>query len=193
MCRSIGESKRQSQILVQPVPDGECSFRNIFRTDLDLVITRTEIDFGEDFSTGRVSFNPNPPKLPPRITGSSLSIPTKRREIQTSRDTTTILESSRTTPNHLEDWIPKNNEYNEVVEGEMLLLESVSHSRNLESSLKNKNQGLNFRKRERERSSNFGSQCVICFFEWPTAQGGRWGSIYSPHLKKSHWGEFSPD
>jgi hypothetical protein len=23
-----------------------------------------------------------------------------------------------------------------------------------------------------------------CFREWPTTQGGSWGSIYSPHLKR---------
>jgi hypothetical protein len=41
MCRSIGESKRHNQILIQPVPGRECSFRDIFWTDLDLMITRT--------------------------------------------------------------------------------------------------------------------------------------------------------
>jgi hypothetical protein len=25
------------------------------------------------------------------------------------------------------------------------------------------------------------------FSKWPTTQGGRWGSIYSPHLKKSRY------
>jgi hypothetical protein len=54
MCRSIGESKRHNQVLVQPVPGGESSLRNIFRTDLDLMITRMEIDFGKDFSTGKL-------------------------------------------------------------------------------------------------------------------------------------------
>jgi hypothetical protein len=38
ICRSIGESKRHNQILVQPVPGGESSLRDIFRTDLDLMI-----------------------------------------------------------------------------------------------------------------------------------------------------------
>jgi hypothetical protein len=54
MCRSIGESKQHNQILVQPVPGGEGSLRNIFRTDLDLMITRMEIDLGKDFSTGKL-------------------------------------------------------------------------------------------------------------------------------------------
>jgi hypothetical protein len=51
----------------------------------------------------RVSFNPIPPKLPPRSTRFSLSIPMKRRAIQTSWDFTTILGSSRATPSHLGD------------------------------------------------------------------------------------------
>jgi hypothetical protein len=51
----------------------------------------------------------------------------------------------------------------------VLLLESVIHSRKLESSLKNKNQGLDLRERDRERSSKFGSQGVLCFSEWPIA------------------------
>jgi hypothetical protein len=38
ICRSIGESKRHNQILVQSVPGGESSLRDIFRTDLDLMI-----------------------------------------------------------------------------------------------------------------------------------------------------------
>jgi hypothetical protein len=54
MCRSIGDSKRHNQILVQSVPCGEGSLRNVFRTDLDLVITRTEIDLGKDFCTGKL-------------------------------------------------------------------------------------------------------------------------------------------
>jgi hypothetical protein len=54
MCRSIGESKRHNQILVQPVPIGEGSLRDIFRTDFDLMITRTEIDIGKDFSTDKL-------------------------------------------------------------------------------------------------------------------------------------------
>jgi hypothetical protein len=30
MCRSIGEPKQYNQILIQPIPGGEGSFRNIF-------------------------------------------------------------------------------------------------------------------------------------------------------------------
>jgi dynactin complex subunit len=54
MCRSIGESKRHNQILIQPIPGGECSLRNVFCTDLDLMITRTEIDLEKDFSTDKL-------------------------------------------------------------------------------------------------------------------------------------------
>jgi hypothetical protein len=35
MCRSIGESKRHNQILIQPVPGRGGSLRDIFRMDLD--------------------------------------------------------------------------------------------------------------------------------------------------------------
>jgi hypothetical protein len=54
MCRSIGESKRHNQILVQPVPGGEGNLRDIFRADLDLMVTRTEIDRGKDSCTGKL-------------------------------------------------------------------------------------------------------------------------------------------
>jgi hypothetical protein len=54
MCRSIGESERHNQILLQVVPSREGSLRNIFRTDLELMITRTEIVLGKDFSTGKL-------------------------------------------------------------------------------------------------------------------------------------------
>jgi hypothetical protein len=54
MCRSIGESKRHNQILVQPVLGGEDSLRDIFWTDLDLMITRTEINLGKNSCTGKL-------------------------------------------------------------------------------------------------------------------------------------------
>jgi hypothetical protein len=53
MYRSIGESKRHYQILIQPVPGGEGSLRNVFQEDLDLMITQTKINFGKDFSTSK--------------------------------------------------------------------------------------------------------------------------------------------
>jgi hypothetical protein len=54
MCRSIGESKEHNQILIQPVSGREYNLRNIFWTDLDLMISRTKIDLGEDLSTGKL-------------------------------------------------------------------------------------------------------------------------------------------
>jgi hypothetical protein len=54
MCMSIGESKRHNQILIQPVSGRECSLRNVFLMDLDLMITRPKIDLGEDSSTGKL-------------------------------------------------------------------------------------------------------------------------------------------
>jgi hypothetical protein len=57
----------------------------------------------EKLTKSWVSFNPNPPKLPPRSTRFLLSKPMKRGAIQTSRDFTTILGSSRATPSRLGD------------------------------------------------------------------------------------------
>jgi hypothetical protein len=54
MCRSIGESKRHNQILIQSIPDGEDSLRNVFRMNLDLVVTQIKIDLGKVFSTGKL-------------------------------------------------------------------------------------------------------------------------------------------
>jgi hypothetical protein len=54
MCRSIGDSKRYNQILIQPILGRECSPGNVFRTNLDLIITRMKIDLGEEFSTGKL-------------------------------------------------------------------------------------------------------------------------------------------
>jgi hypothetical protein len=59
--------------------------------------------------------------------GSSLSIPTKKRAIQTFQDSTIILGSSRTTPSRLGDWILKSNKHNwdhRERESEVILLES---------------------------------------------------------------------
>jgi hypothetical protein len=60
----------------------------------------------------------------------------------------------------------KSNKHNEVVEGEgeVLLLESMTHSRELESSLRDKNQSLDLREREKEMSSRFGFQGKLYFF-----------------------------
>jgi hypothetical protein len=94
----------------------------------------------------------------------------KRRAIQTSQYSTAILESSQVTPSHLEDSIPKSNKHDEIVEGEgeVLLLESVAHSR------------------ERGRGAqDLDSKGSSAFSEWPTALRGRWGSIYIPHLKRA--------
>jgi hypothetical protein len=79
----------------------------------------------EELTKSRVSSNPNPPKLPPRSTRFSLSIPIKIMAIQTFWDFIIILGSSRMTPIRLGDWIPKSNKRNEVIEGEgeVLLLE----------------------------------------------------------------------
>jgi hypothetical protein len=118
----------------------------------------------EHLTKSYISFKPNPPKLPPKPIRCSLSIPTKSRTIQTSRDSTTIHMSSQAAPSRLGDWIVKSNKHNEVIEeeGEVFLLESVAHSRELKSSLKNKNQDFNLK--EREESSNFRSQGNFLIF-----------------------------
>jgi hypothetical protein len=54
MCRSIGEPKRHNQILIQPVPRRESSLKNVFRVDLELMITRMKIDLRKDFCTGKL-------------------------------------------------------------------------------------------------------------------------------------------
>jgi hypothetical protein len=54
ICRRIGESKRHNQKLIQPVPGGECSLRNVFQTDIDLMITQMKIDLRKYFNTGKL-------------------------------------------------------------------------------------------------------------------------------------------
>jgi hypothetical protein len=41
-------------MLIQPVPGGEDSLRNVFWVGFDLVITRMKIDLGKYFSTGEL-------------------------------------------------------------------------------------------------------------------------------------------
>jgi hypothetical protein len=54
MCRSIGESKRHNQIPIQLIPGGKGGLGNVFRMDLDLMITRTKIDIGKEFNTNKL-------------------------------------------------------------------------------------------------------------------------------------------
>jgi hypothetical protein len=44
--------------------------------------------------------------------------------------------------------------------------------------------------RERKELKLLNLKEYSCFSEWPTTQGGRWGSIYSPHLKRAIEGIF---
>jgi dynactin complex subunit len=39
MCISISESKRHNQLLIQLIPGGEDSLRDVFQMDLDLMVT----------------------------------------------------------------------------------------------------------------------------------------------------------
>jgi hypothetical protein len=52
MCRSIGESKQHNQI-----PSGESSLRDVFQTDLDLMVTRMEINLRNELRTGKLIKN----------------------------------------------------------------------------------------------------------------------------------------
>jgi hypothetical protein len=111
----------------------------------------------------QISFNPNPPKLPPRLTWFSLSIPTKRRAIQTSRDFTIILGSSWTTPNRLGDSILKSNKCTRGRRGRgwgaLAWRWHTQWSSHLFSRISNRIGVL-----ERGESSSFGSQWSFSWF-----------------------------
>jgi hypothetical protein len=51
---SISESKRHDQELVKTITSGKSGFRNVARSNLDLVVTRTKIDLREDFGTSQL-------------------------------------------------------------------------------------------------------------------------------------------
>jgi hypothetical protein len=50
----ICETKRHYQELVKTITSGESGFRNVARSNLDLVITRTKVDVREDFGTSQL-------------------------------------------------------------------------------------------------------------------------------------------
>jgi hypothetical protein len=128
-------------------------------------------------------------------TGSSISIPSKRRIIQTFWDSTTTIGSSQVTPSHLGNWIPKSNKYNRDRRGrEWSALAWIKWLTQSGARIFSQEQiqGLDFRERGRG-AQDLDLKGSSAFYEWPTTQGGMWGTIYSPHLKKSRWEEFSPD
>jgi hypothetical protein len=47
----ICETKRHYQKLVKTVTSGESGFRNVTRSNLDLMVTRTKVDLGENFGS----------------------------------------------------------------------------------------------------------------------------------------------
>jgi hypothetical protein len=53
-CARALVSPNDNQILIQPIPGGEGSLRNVFQADLDLMMIRTKINLGKDFSTGKL-------------------------------------------------------------------------------------------------------------------------------------------
>jgi hypothetical protein len=50
----ICETKGHHQKLVKTITSGESSFRNVTRSNFDLVVTRTKIDLGEKFGSSQL-------------------------------------------------------------------------------------------------------------------------------------------
>jgi hypothetical protein len=50
----ICETKGHYQELVETITSGEGSFRNVTRSNFDLVVTRTKIDLGENFGSSQL-------------------------------------------------------------------------------------------------------------------------------------------
>jgi hypothetical protein len=50
----ISKPKRYNQTLIKTVSGAECHFRNVLWMDLDFMITQTEVNLGENFSTGKL-------------------------------------------------------------------------------------------------------------------------------------------
>jgi predicted oxidoreductase len=50
----ICETKGHHQELVKTITNGESSFRNVTRSNFDLVVTRTKIDLGENFGSSQL-------------------------------------------------------------------------------------------------------------------------------------------
>jgi hypothetical protein len=50
----ICETKGHHQELVKTITSGESSFRNVTRSNFDLVVTRTKIDLGENFDSSQL-------------------------------------------------------------------------------------------------------------------------------------------
>jgi hypothetical protein len=51
----ICETKGHHQELVETIMSGESSFRNVTRSNFDLVVTRTKIDLGENFGSSQLN------------------------------------------------------------------------------------------------------------------------------------------
>jgi hypothetical protein len=50
----ISETKRHYQELVKTITSGESGFRNVTRSNFDLMITRTKVDLGENFGSSQL-------------------------------------------------------------------------------------------------------------------------------------------
>jgi hypothetical protein len=52
--KRISESEGHNQELVKTITSGKSGFRNIARSNLDLVVARTKVDLREDFGTSQM-------------------------------------------------------------------------------------------------------------------------------------------
>jgi hypothetical protein len=86
------------------------------------------------------------------------------------------------------------NKYNEVIEGEgeVLLLESVAHSRELKSSLKDKNQDLDLTERGRGELKLWISKSAFDFLSGKQPYGVG-GGLFIIYTSKESLGELSLD
>jgi hypothetical protein len=53
-CARALVSSNDNKILIQPIPGGESSLRDVFQIDLDLMVTQTKIDLWKDLHTGKM-------------------------------------------------------------------------------------------------------------------------------------------
>jgi hypothetical protein len=117
----------------------------------------------------------------------------RRGAIQTSWDSTTTLGSSQVTPSRLRDWIPKSNKHNWGHRGRgWSALAWIGWLTQKGAQIFSQEQWFKawILGREEGELKIWISSKVLLFSEWPTTQGGRWGSIYTPHLENSHWESF---
>jgi hypothetical protein len=93
----IRETKRHYQEVVKTITSGESGFRNVTRSNLDLMVTRTKVDLGENFGSRQlIKENIDSGKLIFVLDGDCI----ERSVIHTQSEATIFLfdEKSKTTP-----------------------------------------------------------------------------------------------